>query len=160
VNEIRIIRDFLESVKKPVSIKEIEKATGINYRSSPIPQLLRNNVLREWWGLNPGRSGKPFEEYNLSDYVKSTLRWIALTKEPKRIEQIASESEHHVNVKDAHYALVNLFDSGEVMVYYDLEPKSNCDICHNREYCREQKSKGDKKALDATRCNNFISEWK
>jgi hypothetical protein len=162
MDEAQAVRDFLELAKGPVSVQEIEKETGVEHRRGVLDQLVRNGVLREFWALAPGRPGKPFKEYGLSENINAILRTVFqyLTETPKRIEQLAEESGHKLTYKkDTHYALTFLVDHGEVMPFFDLNPRADCKVCRYLEYCKEQHRKGERKPLNAAVCNGFISTW-
>jgi hypothetical protein len=161
MNEAQAIREFLETEGKPISVKEIEEKTGVDYRHGPFPEMLKNGTLREWWSLNPHGAGKPFEEYGMSENVNAILRGVFqfLTKKPARIEKITVESGRKLLYKkDVHYALTSLMDYGEVMIGFDLEPANDCAICYNKPYCDKQQREYSP-PRDTAHCNNFVSTW-
>jgi hypothetical protein len=97
---------------------------------------------------------------DLTDTVKYTLGKIMpllekAKKAPIRTDRLAEELRMQaIGEGDIHYALTGLARYGEAIQFFDLNPLSDCGICHNHDTCVKAKSK-----LNPVLCRFYVSEW-
>jgi hypothetical protein len=152
---MRQVRDFLEAAKEPVEKNEIEAKTGAS-TNHEFPALERNGVIRTWWRLKEKRPGKPYSSYGFSDVTKYQLEKIGPylechSEKPVRLDQISAELK--ITIYEVRYALFTLESWGEVNVYFDLAPVSDCQICQHLKECQRLKNK-------LVPCNLFVDDWR